>query len=309
MTSMMLRTRASANQVASKQKVCHDCQQPAPDSTRFRNDRIRCSDCEKKQKKKVAKVNQTRSTEATKTRIAHREWKAEGGAVAPNIRCYALSEAYRVAMHKLLTRVICALEDWEVPHCAAFGTLLGVVRNGELLHHDDDIDVGTAAILQEKDDLLRAKYKLRVWADPDWKENWSLTDVKNQADQWPFVEGFPIDRAGNIIPDAKSEAKDKYTKNNLKVNFTNTTTQQISVKGHKVAIQIPANSALLLDVMYPDWKERISGLDYQKMGRRDLIENAEQAAFDAASGDLLSHPKKKQKKIAHKSYTETATAK
>jgi len=81
------------------------------------------------------------------------------------------------------------------------------------------------------------------------------------------------------------------------------------VKGHKVAIQIPANSALLLDVMYPDWKEMISGLDYHKMGRRDLIENAEQGAFDVASGDLLSRSKKKQKKIAHKSYTETATAK
>ena len=81
------------------------------------------------------------------------------------------------------------------------------------------------------------------------------------------------------------------------------------MKGHKVEIQIPANSALLLGVMYPDWKEMISGLDYHKMGRRDLIENAEQGAFDVASGDLLSRSKKKQKKIAHKSYTETATAK
>jgi hypothetical protein len=34
--------------------------------------------------------------------------------------------------------------------------------------------------------------------------------------------------------------------------------------------------------MYPNWKERISGLDYHKMGRRDLIENAEQAVFDVA---------------------------
>ena len=49
-----------------------------------------------------------------------------------------------------------------------------------------------------------------------------------------------------------------------------------------VGIQIPANSALLLGVMYPNWKERISGLDYHKMGRRDLIENAEQAVFDVA---------------------------
>ncbi len=46
------------------------------------------------------------------------------------------------------------------------------------------------------------------------------------------------------------------------------------------------------------------------MGRRELIENAEHAVFDVhvASGDL-SHSKKKQKKTAHKSYTETTTAK
>jgi hypothetical protein len=29
---------------------------------------------------------------------------------------------------------------------------------------------------------------------------------------------------------------------------------------------------------------RISSLDYHKMGRRDLIENAEQGVFDVASG-------------------------
>ncbi len=86
----MLRTRPPAKQVASKQKVCHVCQEPAPDSTRFRNDRIRCSECETKQMMEVAAVNQKRSIEATKTRIALRKWKAEGGAVAPNIRawCY-----------------------------------------------------------------------------------------------------------------------------------------------------------------------------------------------------------------------------
>ncbi len=57
----------------------------------------------------------------------------------------------------------------------------------------------------------------------------------------------------------------------------------------KVEIQIPANSALLLGIMYSDWQERISGQDCHKMGRRELIENAdrEQGAFDVASGDLL----------------------
>ena len=72
------------------------------------------------------------------------------------------------------------------------------------------------------------------------------------------------------------------------------------MKGHKVEIQIPANSALLLGVMYPDWQERTSGLDYHKMGRRELIENAEQGAFDVASGDLLLKPfQKETKKTAH----------
>jgi hypothetical protein len=39
--------------------------------------------------------------------------------------------------------------------------------------------------------------------------------------------------------------------------------------------------------------------------------HAEQVVFDAVSGDLfnISPSKKKQKKTAHKTYTETATAK
>jgi hypothetical protein len=57
-----------------------------------------------------------------------------------------------------------------------------------------------------------------------------------------------------------------------------------------------------------NWKKTISGLDYHKMGRRVLVENAEHAVFDALSGDRINHTKR-HKKTAHKNNTETATAK
>lgn len=123
----------------------------------------------------------------------------------PNIRDFHLPRIEQRRMAQFFTNCCRFFKEHNIHVNAAHGTLLGLVRDKDLLAHDDDIDYEIHHEEMEKILLLFADrksvsfkhYKTSVHFALEYTNDnqYSLHDVKNHKVKWPFCDLFVTDKA------------------------------------------------------------------------------------------------------------------
>jgi cytidyltransferase-like protein len=132
-------------------------------------------------------------------------------------------------MNHLLQKVVIILNEHNIPYYLDCGTLLGCIRDNELMEKDTDIDV-----------TIHISY---------WDKLNSINFQKYDLVRKRTLNGFPIKHDGNMI-----SVKTKYS--NLYCDiYTNPAFPQLDNKVlNGKSYNIPLNSELYLTQLYKNWK-------------------------------------------------------
>ena len=132
-------------------------------------------------------------------------------------------------MNFLLQKVVNILNENNIPYYLDCGTLLGCIRDNELMEKDTDIDVTIHL--------------------SDWDKLLSIDFNKYELKKTRTLNGFPRRHDGNMI-----SVKTRYSSFYCDI-YTNPAFPQLDSKilnGHKY--NIPLNSELYLTQLYGNWK-------------------------------------------------------
>jgi hypothetical protein len=172
-------------------------------------------------------------------------------------------------------------------HFACFGTLLGIIREGDLMEHDDDIDVGIYAdkITQEqevayfneieKEGLFKSRKKEQRRLDTNrllWFSCREKDDgVKSCNWLWQSINGLywhskGIDWSDKIGARLKPPVDRRTVQAIAKGIRVESLNGLVKIKLKGVEFNIPLNYGSCLDVWYPDWMVKRSGAS-----REDLL--------------------------------------
>ncbi len=198
----------------------------------------------------------------------------------PNHVCiFELSRDEQRSMMSLYRDVTVVLNKIEFIYVAFFGTLLGLIRNGDFLAHDDDMDFVAISDINRLlgVDWLSLGYQLTVIVP---NKQISIHRLRNFRSEWPFLEIF-------------SQHEDMLGRGVAKVLMRDTAIRSYALKcrpGRPVSIRVPDRAEEILDQLYgASWRTDIAGIQTHSTctKRLQLFEKAKGAVYCVVSGYLL----------------------
>lgn len=183
---------------------------------------------------------------------------------AENIRKRAAIQKNGVSVMCLVQRL---LDEIGIRSFADFGTLLGLIREGKLLAHDIDMDIGV--IINTPSDLDRLRLHLERFGFALWRQY--IFDGNMVQESYHF-SGIKVDLNYYIITDESSktwlfyrEPGQKYednTRNIVEMSYSPIKEfRTIEIQGEQVCI--PANAEQILEEKYgPTWRTPDKGWIY-----------------------------------------------
>lgn len=191
--------------------------------------------------------------------------------ITPAQRLEAENVRKRAAIQKSGVRVMCLvqrlLDEVGIRSFADFGTLLGLIREGKLLAHDIDMDIGV--IINTPSDLDRLRLHLERFGFALWRQY--IFDDNMVQESYHF-SGIKVDLNYYIITDECSktwlfyrEPGEKYddnTRNIVEMSYSPIKEfRTIEIQGEQVCI--PANAEQILEEKYgPTWRTPDKGWIY-----------------------------------------------
>lgn len=184
-------------------------------------------------------------------------------------------------LHQAFTKVITFLAEHQITFYAAYGTLVGLLRYGDLLHYDDDIDFIVSHVDMSRLRTLPWGEIGFVFVKPDkpGREHGSnppaaVYPVKTRWTKWPRIEFFNESRLN--LPKATGIERRLFNIHPFPLR--------------PVLVPIPINGAKQLDAEYgPDWMQHIKYIRSHLPSRDKLTmpwSKLWDAVFDARTGYL-----------------------
>lgn len=183
----------------------------------------------------------------------------------------AINEKKRAAIQKDGVAVMCLvqrlLNEIGVLSFADFGTMLGIIREGRLLAHDLDMDMGV--IIKDKLDMERIRLHLEKFGFLLWRQYVFADNIVEESYRF---SGIKVDLNYYVISETDSktwlfyrEPGVKYpdnTRNIVEMTYSPITEfKTIQMQGEDVCI--PANAEQLLEEKYgPTWRTPDKGWIY-----------------------------------------------
>jgi hypothetical protein len=242
--------------------------------------------CKNNHDKVVNAMNHKRTLTATQGRAVAQKTRKTG--VITNIRAAHLRYQDRQKMFDLMHSVSSFLQRAKIRFCLAFGTLLGAVRDGEILKHDDDVDFFFEAPAIDKLRKLPLKDSgLALWVNPLSPTHCSLSFYKDRLVVWPFVELFPVSKHGNPMQVRNQQTNIMSAKElSLNIDFDNLIQVPMNITGRpQIELPSPRDPHTILDKCYPNWRTEIRGLAFHKLSRA-FLEDSKHCVFSAESGQI-----------------------
>ncbi len=199
----------------------------------------------------------------------------------PHICILELNQRMRREMVSLLRDVTDILNQYNFSFAAGFGTLLGLVRNKDLLAHDDDMDFIAITKIQNLSNIpwLKLGFDLRVTIP---NKQVSINRKNNHWRLWPFLELFSQheDMLGRGVP--KTRLLDTVE---VKYAFSCLPTRPVTVR-------IPIHAVSILNALHgEDWKIVIRGVQTHLRGAKieRLYARAASAEYNVETGYLITN--------------------
>lgn len=183
----------------------------------------------------------------------------------------AANEQKRQAIQRNGVAVMCLvqrlLREIGVLSFADFGTMLGIVREGRLLAHDLDMDMGV--IIKDKTDMERIRLRLEKFGFLLWRQYVFADNIVEESYRF---SGIKVDLNYYVISDTESKTWLFYrepgveypdnTRNIVQMTYSPITEfKTIQMQGEDVCI--PANAEQLLEEKYgPTWRTPDKGWIY-----------------------------------------------
>lgn len=170
------------------------------------------------------------------------------------------NEHYKHGTNKLLREnaldeILNICKDHRIPCCLAYGTLLGIVRNGTLIDNDDDIDVWIPIErMKVFEKVIRSKLTLKSQFRPT-KYFFQFTNQNNIQ-----IDIYYIEKQGSSYIDFHSFWGDSNKKCKLDFNLFDTDSQFV-----------PKESLKILEYLYGSrWTEKLRKyIDYENVADSD----------------------------------------
>jgi|APSaa5957512535_1039671.scaffolds.fasta_scaffold158106_2 lipopolysaccharide cholinephosphotransferase len=140
---------------------------------------------------------------------------------------------------RLLTDVVEILSNHSIDHCLMFGTLLGAIREGGLIAHDEDVDI----FIRESDSikLINVLFKMRELEINVVRYDGSILSVMRDGE---YIDFYIFSNINNNRLRCQQYIYDKYYFNEF---------VEMKMKGY--IFNVPKYSELLLGVIYgEDWR-------------------------------------------------------